>query len=123
MSFQIRATFLLGIVFFVVVNSYAAQISAIIIGSSFQKDRITIYDDVNAGGASYYLDLSYSYCTNIPSDWNDRISSINTYGNCAIGYEHSDCRGRGERFAPGTPHHGDLTNLDFNDQITSFKRC
>ncbi|CAL8110286.1 unnamed protein product [Orchesella dallaii] len=109
MSFEIRTTFLLAIVFVVVVSSYAAV--------------ITVYDDVDGGGASYNVEISPGHCTNLPGDWNDRISSINTQGHCAIGYEHGDCGGRGERFAPGTPHHGHLTNLNFNDAITSFKQC
>ncbi|CAL8135076.1 unnamed protein product [Orchesella dallaii] len=119
MSLQIRATFLLEIVFVVVVSSYAAQQ----IGSAYRAAKILVFDDVNGGGAFYEVEVNNIDCTNVRGDWNDRISSINTRGSCVIGYEHRDCGGRGERFAPGTPHHGDLTNLGFNDAITSFKLC
>ncbi|CAL8110277.1 unnamed protein product [Orchesella dallaii] len=109
MSFEIRTTFLLAIVLLVVVSSFAAV--------------ITVYDDVHGSGASYNVEISPGHCTNLPGHWNDRISSINTHGHCAIGYEHGHCSGRGERFSPGTPHHGYLPNLGFNDAITSFKQC
>ena len=61
-------------------------------------------------------------CTNF-AGFNDRISSINTNGRCAVLFEDFDCQGRSMRAAPGEGCHYNLADCDFNDIASSMRAC
>ncbi|CAL8116343.1 unnamed protein product [Orchesella dallaii] len=109
-------------------NSFVFQslhIFAVAILSSYggNAEKIQFFDHSNGGGHSIIYTVYGTGCNNLSPEWNDRISSVNTHGNCVLAWEHAGCTGRSERIAPGTPHHGHLPALGFNDAISSFQLC
>ncbi|CAL8116373.1 unnamed protein product [Orchesella dallaii] len=86
-------------------------------------EKVVFYEHANFEGSYFTVTINGNGCYNFPSNWNDRISSINTQGHCIIASENGDCTGKSERIAPGTPSHSHLSAFDFNDLISSFKLC
>ncbi|CAL8116341.1 unnamed protein product [Orchesella dallaii] len=98
-------------------------IFAVAILSSYggNAEKITFYDHSNGGGDSIIYTVYGTGCNNLSSEWNNRISSVNTHDNCILAWEHADCTGRSERIAPGTLHNGHLAGFGFNNAISSFQ--
>ncbi|CAL8143323.1 unnamed protein product [Orchesella dallaii] len=90
-------------------------------GSSAESVRF--YEHRDHQGSSIRQSVFGSNCVNLPHVWNDRISSINTEGNCIIIFEHGGCSGSSEALYPGTFNHDDLGGIGWNDKISSFKLC
>lgn len=65
----------------------------------------------------------FKACLDFNPLWQDRISSVNTFGGCIILCEHLRCRGRCEKIYPGTEFHNDLQMLGLNDKVSSYKNC
>lgn len=84
---------------------------------------VTLYKNVGHTGDSYRLEVDS--CVNLPSAFNDKVSSVHTHDTCVILCEHTNCQGRCERVGPGdgtlVVNHGWLEH--FNDQASSVKPC
>lgn len=59
----------------------------------------------------------------MPSDFNDKASSIDTHNTCMTVFEHGDCQGRSFDYRPGNGHHANMVEDGFNDMISSVKAC
>ena len=100
---------------------YFAVITAFIVGASCD---VTFFEHINFDGARFDRTASSLVsCLTLPSEWQNRISSINTHGRQIRAYEHNECEGHYENIGPGTCHHRNLVNLEFNDRISSVKLC
>uniref|UniRef100_A0A8D8XBK1 Beta/gamma crystallin 'Greek key' domain-containing protein n=1 Tax=Cacopsylla melanoneura TaxID=428564 RepID=A0A8D8XBK1_9HEMI len=66
-----------------------------------------------------HIELSGSGCKGVPSDFNDRTSSVNTHGGCVILYQNSGCTGQSVQVFPGSGAHNNLKKLGFNDRTSS----
>jgi len=87
------------------------------------SEKITLYEHSNREGRWISYTVTNTACNNLPDDWDNRVSSINTHHNCYVVWEYPRCQGRSERIAPGTPHHNYLEGLGFDNQISSFQLC
>lgn len=83
--------------------------------------RVWLYRDDNHRGG--HMELSGDGCENLPGDFNDRTTSINTHGGCVRLYEHGGCTGRMLEVFPGSGAHNNLGFNDFNDVTTSVGNC
>jgi len=72
-------------------------------------------------GFSHYLNVDG--CENVPKWINDEVSSIDTHGSCISGCEKSDCRGECAQFFPGSAGHEDVSLVNMDKKLTSFKPC
>ncbi len=88
-----------------------------------QAKSLTFFEHENGQGEFYSVEFEGLQCYNIPSYFNDKATSINTFDSCIISYEDSDCEGKRQVIAPGTQNHGNLGEIDFNDKISSFRQC
>lgn len=57
------------------------------------------------------------------TSFNDRVSSIDTRGNCYFLYEDANCQGRWVRIAPYSEGDRDLADVAFNDVASSIRAC
>ena len=85
------------------------------------SNRICLYEHIQSGGAQidYYLPVLHQ-CYNLPSNWNDRASSIhnNTSGSVTF-FTDQSCNG----FADTMVAYQYIGSLGWdNDEITSFCR-
>lgn len=62
-------------------------------------------------------------CYSFPEAWQNRISSVDTYGGCIYAYDSSDCSGRRIQIGPGTQNHNNLDEINFNNKLRSFIQC
>jgi len=67
-------------------------------------------------------------CTNLPSEWQDRTSSLKIYDSvCLKVFEHSDCKGRFVTLRASlhsdSEYLDNLRDLGFNDVISSVSPC
>ncbi|ODM88245.1 Villin-1, partial [Orchesella cincta] len=95
--------------------------------SVFAK-QIILYEDSVFQGATYNVTRFYKLgmfvrCFDLPSNWHDRVSSINTNGNCVYAWTLPGCSGKHLHVAPGTPSHYSLSELRFDNQIQSVEQC
>lgn len=84
----------------------------------------TLYQHSNHGGRYWYSSVDqHIRCMNVPYDFNDEGSSVNTYGNCVVLWEHKDCQGTYMMVAPGIGFHYNFDQNDFNDMVSSVGIC
>jgi len=102
---------------------YLFTVAIILLSYSCHAEQITFYEHSYYAGESITINQNGPGCANLPGNWNDRVSSVNTHNNCITVWEHGGCSGRSERIAPGTPHHNHLAGLGINDEISSFQLC
>ena len=57
------------------------------------------------------------------TSFNDRVSSIDTRGNCYFLYEDANCQGRWIRMGPHSEGDTDLAEVTFNDVASSIRSC
>lgn len=57
------------------------------------------------------------------TSFNDKVSSIDTRGNCYFLYEDANCQGRWVRIAPYSEGDRDLADVAFNDVASSIRAC
>ncbi|CAL8130316.1 unnamed protein product [Orchesella dallaii] len=86
-------------------------------------ENVTLYEHASSEGEFTTINLSGSECFNLPEDWYDRVSSIDTNNSCVIVWSRSDCSGYPERIAPEAEYSSNFQDLDFNDLIRSLKLC
>ncbi|CAL8130270.1 unnamed protein product [Orchesella dallaii] len=87
-------------------------------------EQVTLHEHADFRGEFTTITLSGNECFNLPENWHDRASSIDTKNNCVIAWSYSGCySGSSERIAPGTRSHSNLGGVDFNDKIRSLKLC
>ncbi|ODM91212.1 Protein PRY1 [Orchesella cincta] len=98
-------------------------IATFFLNSECFAEEITFFEHSNYEGESIKFTRTNSDCANLPGNWNDRISSVDTHGNCIVVWEHGGCSGKSERIAPGTRSHNHLAAIGFNDQISSYQLC
>ena len=116
--------------------------------ASSQADMITLYELEDHGGASIDIHTSDRKCVNVPREWNDRASSVNTNGKCFLLYEHENCKGTVMKVAnyrnqltsrclyhnnlkdcekklteDGVYNFDDFSRFNFNDKLSSLKSC
>jgi Peptidase inhibitor family I36 len=80
--------------------------------------RLCIWDGANYSGARYEYGGDWSGCVNIPTTWNDRVSSVyNRMIPPVTVYEHANCTGANAYFRSGIS-----ANLgsNLNNKVTSF---
>uniref|UniRef100_A0A8D8RJI9 Beta/gamma crystallin 'Greek key' domain-containing protein n=1 Tax=Cacopsylla melanoneura TaxID=428564 RepID=A0A8D8RJI9_9HEMI len=83
--------------------------------------KVNLYRDTrNRGG---HIEMEGNGCQRIPRDFNDKTSSVNTFGGCVRLYEHRDCRGRVLELFPGSGTHSNLKKHNFNDKASSVGNC
>lgn len=82
---------------------------------------VTYYDDSFYRGERNTVNLDAG-CINL-SYFEDRISSIDTRGNCVKVFNRHNCQGDSRRIEPGSSGHSNLKDVDFNDRISSLRRC
>jgi len=80
---------------------------------------ILLFEDINFRGIQVSYELGQS-CVNIQGRANDRTSSVDTKGDCFLLYEHTNCRGR---FHRANQTIDDLSSVNFNDSVSSLRRC
>lgn len=75
------------------------------------------------------LEFEDDECINL-NDHDEKISSINTHGNCFVVWHDSECTGHSLRIFPGSPNHHDLSRIDmvrgvrnWEDEISSIRPC
>lgn len=83
---------------------------------------VTYFQNAGFSGDQYTLDMDPGTCYNL-SFFNDRISSINTHGNCVTIYIESDCHGASFNVKPGSDCHSNLGQCGMNDKVSSLKLC
>lgn len=86
---------------------------------------VTFWSDVNFGGDEFQQRMEPSICYNLADANNDRISSLNTHGNCVDLYTREDCSGGMFRMeSNGTTRcQRDLLNCDMNNRVSSVRLC
>jgi hypothetical protein len=96
---------------------------AILVAVVTADTYITYYDGANYQGASNSWNLpGNGACENFEL-FNDRVSSVDTHGGCAILFVDPNCQGRGVTFAPGTGCHSNLGDCGMDNQASSMKAC
>lgn len=83
--------------------------------------QVTYYSDANFGGAQHSVDLR-GKCHTL-NKFDNRISSIDSHGNCVVIFSGRGCRGKSFRVAPGTVCHRNLNECGLNDKVTSMRLC
>ncbi|KAM7191227.1 hypothetical protein V8F20_009405 [Naviculisporaceae sp. PSN 640] len=88
------------------------------------QSRVRFCEHPNWTGACVEYDAPWGVCQNLPTEWNDRASSVKAiYGNqwlFCIWYEHGNCQGR----SYNNQEDANLSDGDgfFDDRISSW-RC
>lgn len=106
----------------------------IVLGTLKKGDtRITIYDEANFAGTSATFDVPKKGCTSVPTNLNDKISSISFFSkthtdnqpNCVLGFREHNCQGTRYVLTDVTPCLNNLAdpNCNFDNAISSFKSC
>jgi hypothetical protein len=73
---------------------------------------------------AYYHHYLKKDCTNLPSQYDNWASSMNTYGRCVYVCEDKDCEGLCERVhGPGSKGLDRMASLNLNDKVSSIKYC
>lgn len=62
-------------------------------------------------------------CYSMEKDWDNRISSVDTQGNCIMAFDKTDCRGSSVELSPSSSGANDLKTLRFDNQISSISTC
>ncbi|KAL1454451.1 hypothetical protein WDU94_010706 [Cyamophila willieti] len=70
-----------------------------------------------------HIDLSGSGCQGVPTDFNDKTSSVNTHGGCVVLYQNGGCTGQSLQLYPGKGAHNNLKKMGFNDKTSSVGNC
>jgi len=90
-------------------------------------DIVMLYQEPNHGGTEEriqfgrpffllpFLPFAGSNCVNFTTEMKNKVSSINTFGQCVKLWYLSGCTGSYARIAPGTKDQQDFTNLKFDD--------
>lgn len=83
---------------------------------------LCLFENANFGGAQYN-DYQPTYCSNLPSNWNDRASSlVNNTPYTMVVYENANCTGGSFATSSGDGWTTAWPNWGWNDKITSYKR-
>uniref|UniRef100_A0AC34FJN3 Beta/gamma crystallin 'Greek key' domain-containing protein n=1 Tax=Panagrolaimus sp. ES5 TaxID=591445 RepID=A0AC34FJN3_9BILA len=91
--------------------------------------RATLWQNAGQSGQSLKIENNDFECHNIPGNFNDRVSSINTQGGCIALFQHGNCGGRRVIFRPNCGSgeccgdHSRMSNCDFNDRASSYAFC
>ncbi|CAL8072454.1 unnamed protein product [Orchesella dallaii] len=80
-----------------------------------------LYEDYHQRGSSKVV--VFEGCQNIPSDFNDKASSIDSRGDCIRLYENRCCQGRSIELPAKSPLIDDLYNAEFDDVVSSISPC
>lgn len=89
---------------------------------------IDMYEHASGGGESKRLYMSDTGCYPL-NDWNDRISSINTHGQCIMVWDLDNCTGDYIKMAPGVGCHHDFSGCyirnrqSLNKRVSSVSSC
>lgn len=67
--------------------------------------------------------MVFEGCQNIPSDFNDKASSVDARGDCVKLYENRCCQGRSIELPVKSPLVDDLYNAEFDDVVSSVSPC
>jgi len=83
---------------------------------------VTYYQNAGFKGDQNTIDISPGVCVNLQL-FKNRVSSINTRGNCINVYIQAGCSGATARIAPGTGCHSNLGDCGMNDSVRSLRLC
>lgn len=90
-------------------------------------NSVAFYEHINKTGKMVYLTgLTAGQCydrSTIGTFFNDQVSSLDNFGNCAILFSGANCRGTVFKVGPASACKRSFTlnNCKFNDQMSSFK--
>ncbi|CAF0727631.1 unnamed protein product [Adineta steineri] len=88
--------------------------------------RITLYEHSDHKGwilTDHTITKDDYRCFNLGSWGQDQATSVNTYNDCFILYEHNNCQGAHMKVAPGHGCHRHFPTCGFNDLTSSYKKC
>lgn len=83
---------------------------------------ITFWSDVDFRGDEFHIEMDHGHCYKLGIS-NDRMSSMDTNGQCVDLYTRDDCNGGMFRLEPGSACHRNFGNCDMNDRISSVRLC
>lgn len=83
---------------------------------------VTYFQNAGFKGDQFTLEMDKGTCYKL-SFFNDRISSINTHGNCVDVFIDAGCKGATFRIGPGTTCHNNLGDCGLNDSVSSLRLC
>jgi hypothetical protein len=83
---------------------------------------ILLYADVEHKGtpARLSVNLAHTHCVNFDSELKNKVSSINTKGQCVLLWYSNGCTGAYARIAPGTSSHWDFNKSKFDDKDSNL---
>ncbi|CAL8135062.1 unnamed protein product [Orchesella dallaii] len=71
----------------------------------------------------YHVDNNY-LCYDLPSNWHDRASSMDTHNNCVMVWNRAGCTGKWQRITSSPRYVNNLVDLyDFDKEIRSVRQC
>lgn len=85
---------------------------------------IFLYEHINFQGERVTVsNRDLGRCFELAEKWRNRVSSVNTSGDCWEFYKTKDCSGDAKFVYPGSPSHFNLHKIDLGDNIGSFQLC
>ena len=87
------------------------------------KSTVTFFIHPEFQGSHQSAKLTKGECYAIPYQFDDKISSMNTWDSCIILYKDVDCTGDNFSLYPGTPCHDRFLDCNMEDVISSIKLC
>ncbi|KAL1453935.1 hypothetical protein WDU94_010236 [Cyamophila willieti] len=103
-------------------NILFAALAVLLFATQGHAWRVWLYRD--SGHRGGHIEMSGDGCVNVPDDFNDQATSVNTHGGCVRLYQNGGCSGRSIEVYPGTGAHDNLGfHDDFNDRTSSVGPC
>lgn len=100
----------------------AAVILCICIKKGESASVVTYFQNAGFSGDQFTLEMDRGTCYNL-GFFNDRISSMNTHGNCVTVYIESNCHGASFNIKPGSECHRNFGDCGMNDKVSSLQLC
>uniref|UniRef100_A0A8D9ALI7 Uncharacterized protein n=1 Tax=Cacopsylla melanoneura TaxID=428564 RepID=A0A8D9ALI7_9HEMI len=103
-------------------NIFFVALAALLFVAQGNAWKVDLFRDWSHKGG--HIQMAAGGCANVPDDFNDQASAINTFSGCVRLYENHGCTGRSIRVDPGTGSHDNLAYAgDFNDKTSSVGPC
>ncbi|XP_018897278.2 uncharacterized protein [Bemisia tabaci] len=83
--------------------------------------NVTIYEDPSF--RKKLEDLHGDSCKNVKANHHDKASSINTHDTCVKIWKELDCTGDKQEVKPGSQFHWKLSELGFDNVLSSIGPC
>lgn len=105
-------------------NTCSASIIVLLVVAlaSVHGNVVTFWSDSDFHGDEFHIEMQHGQCYKLGIS-NDRMSSMDTHGQCVDLYTRDDCNGGMFRLEPGSECHRNFGNCDMNDRISSVRLC